>query len=55
MKGLHTDLWKIPVIQRDNRSDLALQQMVNQLIIVLYSLFIYMVSCKWYLGVNSNK
>lgn len=43
---LYTNLWEIPVIQSNNRSDLVLQQMVNQFIIVLYSFFIYMVSCE---------
>lgn len=43
---LCTNLWEIPVIQSNNRSDLVLQQIVNQIIIVLYSFFIYMVSCK---------
>lgn len=51
---LYTNLWEIPVIQSNNRSDLVLQQMVNQFIIVLYSFFIYMVSCKWHQSVHKS-
>lgn len=46
MNVLYSNLWQIPVIQSYNGSDLVLQQVVNQLVIVLYSFFIYMVSCK---------
>ena len=43
----NTYLGEIPVIKGDDRSDLVLQKIVNQVIVILDSFFIHMVSYKY--------
>lgn len=49
---LRTNLREIPVIQSYNGSDLAAQQMINQIVVVLNSSFVDMIS--WELNVKNT-
>ena len=40
------DLWQVPVVQCHYGSDLVLQQTVDQVVVVLDSFLVHMISCR---------